>query len=437
MDKNKPVCFFNSDEIDHFERWIELNVNNITWEGRYINEFENFWSKFFESDNHLRTYMDKIRYANEYVKVGPLVSWFNWLEEKLICFCFVFKNVSVYQLSLESGLPVSEIATALRVFFVERLPHLEEEINEFFANSNAVSDNIYLKYSDFEEKLNMSLTLRGCTDGETMRSLEVTLYDEWKKLYDYILNEKGDDKFDFEKIKEKENFKSQLNFVKEFVILLLVGAALILALRSANQWYEGYLVKQITLFDSNFFWLDKTLNYEDTQEEKVAEVDVNYQDLEELEKIENQSNFDDNVEYTRYDVESEVSVTSLDNIPKSFRTASLESSSYEEKRKGGYRDSRFGRRKAYRIMINTVHPERVKGRVTNLIDKYQVKPVSTVKPGTNIPGGIYFNLYVPRKHLGEILGKISIVEDATILESNTRFGAPSGMNKVFIWIKSI
>jgi hypothetical protein len=29
------------------------------------------------------------------------------------------------------------------------------------------------------------------------------------------------------------------------------------------------------------------------------------------------------------------------------------------------------------------------------------------------------------KHLGEILSKISIIEESTILESNTRFGAPA------------
>jgi hypothetical protein len=215
---DKPVCFFTDEDIAHFEKWIDLEVENITWEGRYIQQYEKFWSLFFEPGHHLRTYLEKVRFAVEYVKIGPLVSWFNWLQEKLICYCFVYKDVSVFQIARESGLDISEVCTTLRTFYVDRYSHLEAEINNFFSISNAVSENIYYKQEDFISRLSISDTPRGTLENETLSSLEITLYDEWKKLYDYMVNENADAKYDYEKIKEKENFKSQLNFVKEFLI---------------------------------------------------------------------------------------------------------------------------------------------------------------------------------------------------------------------------
>lgn len=88
-------------------------------------------------------------------------------------------------------------------------------------------------------------------------------------------------------------------------------------------------------------------------------------------------------------------------------------------------------------MMTSVSPKTTKRELVSLLDKYNVKQVDNVKPGKEIPGGIYFNLYVPRKMIKEFLSHVSSVEESTILESKTVFGGPAGTNKVFIWIKSI
>ena len=89
-------------------------------------------------------------------------------------------------------------------------------------------------------------------------------------------------------------------------------------------------------------------------------------------------------------------------------------------------------------MMSSVKPEVIKILVGQMLDEYGIKQVDNVKPGTEIPGGIYFNLFVPRNELKRFLKQVSSFEDeSTILESKTVFGGPKGMDKVFVWIKSI
>ena len=164
---------------------------------------------------------------------------------------------------------------------------------------------------------------------------------------------------------------------------------------------------------------------------------MSHKELEELEKLESKNVFNDDFEVKRFDVESDVVLTSVDALPKDFTVADLEQSDYEEVRKGGYRDVRYGRRKAFRVMMTSVNPVETKNKLIKLLDEYKVKQVDNVKPGTEIPGGIYFNIYVPREVISNFLSQVSSVETSTILESKTVFGGPAGTNKVFIWIKEI
>ena len=169
-----------------------------------------------------------------------------------------------------------------------------------------------------------------------------------------------------------------------------------------------------------------------------SEFEIKYNELEELEKIESRQVFRDVSSSQRYEVESDVVLTSVDTLPKDFASANLEQSDYEEVKKGGYRNVRYGRRKAYRVMMTSVDPNKTKEELAALLEKYSVTQVDNVKPGTSIPGGIYFNLFVPTTHLKEFLSKVTSREqNATILESKTIYGGPSGRNRVFIWVKSI
>jgi hypothetical protein len=85
----------------------------------------------------------------------------------------------------------------------------------------------------------------------------------------------------------------------------------------------------------------------------------------------------------------------------------------------------------------SVSPQELREKILPLLGEFKASPIGNVKPGTNIPGGIYFNLLVPSTKLKSFLGTVSSLGDATIFESNNRERTPAGQNRVFIWVKSI
>lgn len=424
-------------EQTRFRDWLELNINNITWEGRYSNEFYTFWDCLFPSNIHITDQFDKLEKANLFVKSGPLVSWFQWLKEKLLCSLFVFKKYSIVELANLANIPARESSVILRNFFVERFPHLEEEFNSKFQVSHLICENSDLTYLDLVEQFNLNKEIRGTLEDDILKNLEVTLYKDWTEFAGSILSKNDDMAKTIKTLKNETTFKKQVKFLQELVLLFIVGGLLIFSIKVGNKWYEEHLVKKITLFEPSFFWLDKNLSFKSENPLDSKNIDLSHKELEELEKLESKNVFNDNFESKRFDVESDVVLTSVDTLPKDFTVADLEQSDYEEVKKGGYRDVRYGRRRAFRVMMTSVNAVETKSKLIKLLDEYKVHQVDNVKPGTEIPGGVYFNLFVPGEVLSEFLSTVSSVEESTILESKTVFGGPQGSNKVFIWIKQI
>lgn len=434
--QNKSVLFSEIDQVN-FKNWLELDIDGITWEGRYKNEFNNFWNLLFPSQILFGDQLKKLQFAKALTKTGPMVTWFQWLHHKFICYAFVFKELTIYEISIFSNISHSEVALILRDFFVERYPHLEENVNEYFHLGTLTSTNLDMTFKTLCELLNLSSSIRGSSEEDIMTSLEITLYKDWNKLYEDIKSHHSKNEINLDKIKDKATFKKQLRFVRELAFLFFLGGVIILALKFGNKWYEDYLIDKITIFEPNFFWLDKSLSFKGSNPLEDKKLDLNYQELENLEKLESKNIFEFKDEAKRFDGESDVILTSVDALPKDFTAAQLEQSEYEELQKGGYRNSQYGRQKAYRVMISSVEAKEITNKVTQILKSYNVQQADNVRPGTQIPGGYYFNLYVPRNLLKEFLSNVSNMEEAQILESQTRFGGPYGMNKVFIWIKSL
>lgn len=420
-----------------FRDWLELNINNMTWEGRYSNEFYGFWNNLFPDNVLVKEQFQKIETAILSVSSGPLISWFNWLKNKLLCYLFVFKKCSLLEISTLSNISIREISVVLRDFFVERFPHLEDEFNIRFQVSHLTCENIHLTYEELASDFSLNSESRGTLEDDILKNLEVTLYSDWTSLAQSYAEKKQMTKETIETLKKGVSFKKQIRFLQELVLLFIVGGLLIFGIKVGNKWYEDYLVKQITLFEPSFFWLDKNLSFKSENPLDRKSIELSHKELEELEKLESKKVFEDKQEAKRFEVESDVVLTSVETLPKDFTVVDLEQSQYEEVRKGGYRDVRYGRRRAYRIMMTSVDPQSTKKELIEILNQYKVKQVDNVKPGMEIPGGIYFNLYVSRKILKRFLSRVSIVEESTILESKTVFGGPEGTNKVFIWIKQI
>ena len=295
------------------------------------------------------------------------------------------------------------------------------------------------RFVELKDRLSVgSIKNKGTIEEEVLTSLEVTLYSDWQKIKTFLYAKNSLINKPEEALREIGFFNNKVKFLSELLILFIIGGLLIFLIKVGNKSYENYLIEKISLFSPQFFWLDKNLSFKNVGDKITNNINIQSDELDELEKIENKKVFDDIQSSTRYEVESDVVLTSVDTLPKDFEVAGLELSNYEEERKGGYRNSRYGRRKAYRVMMTSVNPPTLKKQIISSLEKYKVKQVDNVRPGTSIPGGIYFNLYVPRKELQKFMLEVtSLEEHSTILESRTVFSGPKNTDKVFIWIKNI
>lgn len=427
-------------DFEQFKSWLDLDINSIAWEGRYAESFSGFWDSFFRSQIEHLELSERFDYAKRIAKSGPLISWLNWLFEKFIAFSFINQGKSVREIAFLFDLPEKYISTVLRDHLIKVYPAYEDLINENFQISNVSSKNLFLKFDDLLNVLGPEAKRKGTFEDDILAHMEVTLYPDWPHLVKELRKDILSLKVDFENFKKKASFKKQLKFIQEVIILLLILSVIVFALKNTNKWYEDYLVNKITLFEPNFFWLDKSLSYQDQDTLAKQQIDLSNKELEDLERLEAQTVFSDEKLGSRYDPESDVVVLdSVEEVPKSFAEAETEQSEFEENKKGGYRDSNYAvsNKKAYRILMASVEPQAIRENIIPLMKKYGITQVDNVKPGMQIPGGLYFNLNVPSKNLKDFMTKVSTLSEATIFESRSQGGDVAGKNRVFIWIKSI
>jgi hypothetical protein len=379
-------------DFENFKNWLDLDINSIAWEGRYAESFSGFWESFFKDQINPLELSERFEYAKKIAKSGPLISWLNWLFEKFLAFTFINQGLSVREISLTYDLPEKYVSTVLRDHLIKVYPPYEDLINEKFQISNVSSKNLFIKFSDLSEITGNDAKLRGTFEDDILAHMEVTLYPDWSNLVKELRKDLLTIKIDFENLKRKTAHRKQLRFFQEVIILLTILSVIVFALKNTNKWYEDYLINKITLFEPNFFWLDKSLSYQDQGLLSKQQINLSNKELEELERLEARSVFDDSKIKSRYDPESDVVVLdSVDNVPKSFGEAETEQSDYEENKKGGYRDNSYSEpnKKAYRILMASVEPTGVKDSILPLMKRYGISQVDNVKPGMQIPGGIY------------------------------------------------
>lgn len=427
-------------DFEQFKGWLDLDINSIAWEGRYADSFTGFWESFFKDQIEPKELGERFDYAKKIAKSGPLISWLTWLFEKFIAYSFIHKELSVRGISLLYDLPERYIATILRDHMIKVYPAYEDLINEKFQISNVSSENLFITFNDISKVMGEDARVKGTFEDDILSHMEVTLYPDWPNLVKELRKDILLLKVDFVNLQKRTAFKKQIRFLQEVILLLLVLSVFVFALKNANKWYEEYLVNKITLFEPNFFWLDKTLSYQEQDLLAQQTIDLSNKELDDLEKIEAQQVFSDEKLGSRYDPESDVTVLdSVENVPKTFGEAETEQSEYEENKKGGYRDSSYAssNKKAYRILMASVEPTAIRSKILPLIKRYGIAQADNVKPGTQIPGGLYFNLNVPSKNLKDFMTKVSTFAEATIFESSSQGGDVAGKNKVFIWVKGI
>jgi hypothetical protein len=434
----------NKDLSLAFQDWLNLDLLNITWEGRYKDQFEFFWNALFvEETPKPEEVINRLNILIASAKNGPVETWFKWLKEKFIIFIFLKLDLTIMDLYKITGESISYLALILRDFLLDKNLHRETELNDFFQINYFHDKKNNISYNTIVKDLNLYKEIRGENSYEVLNSLEITLYEDWKNILKNLKRSQSIKKHS--KLPTINQYKLRMpskslsfKFLLELCLLLSLSYVGIVGLKYANVWYEEYIAKKISLFEPNFFWLDKSLTFVDTNKKKDVKIDISLEEMEKLENIESQTIFNEELQNAnRYAPESDVVLSSLESLPNDISLATKEKSEYEEIKKGGYRDYRYGRRKAYRILLKSVDPNIERDHILNLINVYNVSRVGQVSPGTLIPGGVYFNLSVPLKNLTGFMESLSEVNEVSIFESTPRADWPLNMGRVFIWIKSI
>lgn len=424
-------------DIGEFRSWLNLNLDGLTWQGRFKKEFETFWDSFFEQDLTLKELMERFDYAYSQVRIGSLSSWFLWLRDKFISYVFIFKNQSIDQIAQETGLAPSVVATILRNYLLDEYPHLDQYFSDVFQVGNILSPNLRVTFSQIRKEINIPVPASGSKDDEIMPSMEVTLFDEWSLFVKRMKADFKSKQFDLSKIKERTSFVKQIKIVQDIAVLLLVFTLTIYGVKQVNVWYEKYLGNKVSIYEPQFTWLNKSLVFKGAEKKPAKEFKLNFNDIKDITKGEIPTEFFDPENYSE---ESEVTLTSFENIPKDLSEADKESSVYEgdSENPNGYRETKGGTTKIYRLMMTSTNTYAARDKINSLVDKFGAEPVGESTPGQDVPGGVYYNVYVPKKNFKEFMTETMKVDQAKLFESNTsNVKNVPGKTRVFIMVKSI
>jgi hypothetical protein len=428
----KQLIFKQNDFIS-FRKWIRLNLEEVTWQGKYINEFEEFWDYFFYDGLNFPGVLERFSYANKKIKIGPLASWFKWLKHKFICYVFIFHDKTIKEISHEGEIKAGDVATVLRDFFIEINPHQDDYLNSIFMLSDVTSASNSLSYKDLKLDQVLQDTIPGTHEDEVLASLEVTLYDEWIKFVDDLKRDVGDTELTKIAKSTKNSYLGFLKMLRESIALVVVGALLMIITSKLNRWYENYLADKISVYEPTFLLLDRNLTF---REKKDSIINVDTKKIEDIELKEVTENQELPEDERRYETESDAELTSVDSISSDF-TRNNNPTVYEEKNIDGYRETARGDRDVYRLLLNSANAEKIKLALDTLLKRYEASKVDRVEPGTKVPGGIYYNLYVNKTYLKEFLSQIVETHSATLYRGSSKIPNPAGKSKVFIWVKTI
>jgi hypothetical protein len=424
-------------DFGEFRSWLNLNLDGLTWQGRFKKEFESFWDSFFEDGLTLKKTIERFDYAYSQVRIGSLSSWFLWLRDKFLSYIFLFKNQSIAKIAYESEISPSVLATILRSFLLDEFPHLDQYLSETFQLGNVLSPNMAVTFNKIKGDLNIVTPATGSREEEIMPSMEVTLFDEWSLFVRRMKADFKGNQFDLTIIKERANFTKQIKVVQDISVLLLLFTLTIYGIRQSNIWYEKYLGNKVSIYEPQFKWLNKSLVFKGPETKSAKEFKLNFNDIKDITKGEKITEFFDP---ENYEEETEVTLTSFDSIPKDLKNADNEPSSYEgdAENRNGYRETKGGTTVIYRLMMTSTNTYAARDKINLLVEKYKGEAVGDSNPGMDVPGGVYYNVYVPKKSFKEFMTETMKVDQAKLFESNTsNVKNVPGKTRIFIMVKSI
>ncbi len=424
-------------DFEDFRNWLNLNMDGLTWQGRFKKEFESFWESFFEEGLTLQKMLERFEYAYSQVRIGSLSSWFLWLRDKFLTYIFIFKNLSIGSIALQSELSASVLATILRNFLLDEFPHLDQYFSQVFLLGNILSPNMNITFDKIKAEMSLETPISGSREEEIMPSMEVTLFDEWSLFVKRMKSDFKNQQFDLTIIKERTSFAKQVKVFQDVTVLLLFFTLTIYGVNKANIWYERYLGNKVSIYEPQFNWLNKSLVFKGAEQKSAKEFKLNFNEIKDITKGEKLTEFFDP---EKYEEETEVTLTSFENVPKDLKDADKEPSQYEgdAENKNGYRETKGGTTKIYRLMMTSTNTYAARDKINLLVDKFKGEPVGDSTPGMDVPGGVYYNVYLPKKDFKDFMTETMKVDQSKLFESNTsNVKNVPGKTRIFIMVKSI
>ncbi len=409
----------NSEDFIHFKKWIGPYCSP---EGKYSKEFEEFWSLFFKGGQSLSSILEKFKRVKT---SGTISTWFSFMSTKLICYSFVYKEMSIGDLSKETGFPISKVATILRNFFVETFPYLENYFNEVFHLNRKRKD---LLFQDLVDEKKFSKNFPGVQDEDIMKGLDVASLHDWPILVKRYKRKYLPQHSLTKKLAPRNFLKKNSKIFIEVFFLVIGGIILIKGTALINKWYERKLAEKINIFEIQGPKIKNDLSIGKDTAEAPIRADAPVQNLDEIVKNEEK-------EESAFNEESDVVLTSWKTLPKDFAVTNNDKSDYEEETNTAARDITSGNKKVYRVIMESISPGKTKTEIDNLLLKYKGTQVDSVKPGTYVPGGLYYNVLIPQEKIKEFLYNVMNTDESTLYETRTRLENPPGKGRVFIWIK--
>jgi hypothetical protein len=266
--------------------------------------------------------------------------------------------------------------------------------------------------------------------------MEITLFEGWGSFVRKMKSDFESERFSLKNLQKRASFLHQMRVFQEVSLLLLVFVVVIYGVRQGNIWYERYLMDKVSIYEPKFNWFTKGL-FKATDNKPVKEFKLNFDDIKDITKGEKLTEFFDP---EKYEEETEVTLTSFDSIPKDLKEADKEASQYEgdSESPNGYRETKNGTTKIYRLMMTSSNTYDVRDKINGLVKKYSIEPVGDSNPGMDVPGGVYFNVYVPKKDFKEFMSQTMGISSSKLFESNTsNVKNVPGKVRVFIMVKSI
>lgn len=417
---------FSQDRALHFRHWLNLSMSDLIWTDEHMKSFDEFWILFFEREMSFKEIHNKFYMIEKSMKTGTLRRWIRWLRDRFNCYLFVFEKINLRDLALDTYYRINDLAYTLREFLIEEYPDKKKDIDKYLSVGNYLSPNLYISFDSLQKNLKIRNHIQCRNEQGFMSSLEVPFFEEFPHLVELL---KSGGRSRFGKNFSPKGFGFFLGKVLVYTLsFLLASVLLVWGIKGLRDWNSNYLKEKIKISIPSFY------------DEKILERGIVSPRIfidEKIEKKLPQNYFDfDEESIHREETETDFVIASIQDSSLSIKSAKFEDSTYEEKKKGGFRDYRYGRSRAYRLFINSMYLDQMKKKIDEKLKSISYRKADNVEPGKLIPGGRYYNLYIKDGDVKSFLESFQDT-DSKVYVSKTPVKSPRGMSHIFIWIKEI